>query len=537
MTTALVSISNDRSPEGYTNQKWFPDSMKALDVLGHSFSTITSRGRGSDNKCLILSREELDIIVSSLHRPSHLCKGTMEKLLRMLVSMDSPVVKEKGQSVIRRAVRDMKCWGCLTAKVMTSSQVNFNQAVDGDAPVSNEQGDSGGVDDGQVLGRKRRHRKGGGGDHGNPLPNRAIYRQGQRPWQVVQMDIAGPYFGKNFYWVALVDTFSKFALLKSTMACPVGEDCIRLLDQVRRRYLGDIQYIVTDNGSQFREKTKFAKHAEDLGIKVEYAPPEAHWFIGQVERFHKTVLGKLAAEKKMLVLTGEAIDLDPKTFDVIINSIEVDYNSSSEGTGLPSPAECVFRYQCKPRQELFSLLLPSEEATTGRVQSTAVDLKVIKLKPRPVDGEFWMVRVPRQLVKGSSWQVPCLVINGNYCPGKVQIQLAGRRTVTTRAVGHFRYKLPEAPPGWLATRPVISDVVHDAEMTEATTLPDYLGSLTGADISRNSELETEELSAKEVETAGGPASGVSIASGNSALSFLQQERRGLRRPKPNRRYH
>jgi len=53
-------------------------------------------------------------------------------------------------------------------------------------------------------------------------------------------------------------------------------------------YLGPPKVIVYDSGPQFRSK-EFVQNALDIGTIVKYAPVEAHYAIGLVERYHTMI--------------------------------------------------------------------------------------------------------------------------------------------------------------------------------------------------------------------------------------------------------
>jgi len=201
------------NPDGVTVE---PLVHRLRQAFGQEWAALYDRGVGSDGKRLVISYNELCLLAEALHRPMHGSKAWLQKLLREVVSTESPLVKEMGVSVLRTAARELQCWGCLSCKRVTRSQQLFN----GNVNAMRDQSES-------SIAQRSAPRP-----HGNRVPDRVVYPRGSRPWEVVQMDIGGPYLDSSFYWIALQDTWSRFVIVEPMERCPRSQDCERLLRMV-----------------------------------------------------------------------------------------------------------------------------------------------------------------------------------------------------------------------------------------------------------------------------------------------------------------
>lgn len=106
------------------------------------------------------------------------------------------------------------------------------------------------------------------------------WEQASAPFQRVHADFAGPFLG--VYFLVVVDAFSKFPMIKILQNI-TAEKTIEAFREIFAIF-GIPQYLITDNGTQFRSKL-FSTFLNNNGVYQKFTAPYNPSSNGQAERF------------------------------------------------------------------------------------------------------------------------------------------------------------------------------------------------------------------------------------------------------------
>ena len=160
-------------------------------------------------------------------------------------------------------------------------------------------------------------------------------------WSRIHIDFAGPI--KNFYFLVIIDSFSKFVEVFKTKEITTNFTIGKLRETFARFRLVDT--LVSDNGRQFTSH-EFQKFLAVNGIKHILTAPGHPSTNGQAENFVKTF------KKSILANLDENQDVN---LDQVLCRFLIDYRSMTHCSTGESPAKIFFGRKLKTR---FSNLKP-----------------------------------------------------------------------------------------------------------------------------------------------------------------------------------
>jgi transposase InsO family protein len=255
------------------------------------------------------------------------------------------------------------------------------------------------------------------------------------PFTHVHMDISGPYGSiddiDKFYVISLIDRFSRYVLTKSTGNAPLSTDCSELLRATFERFHVCVDFVYTDEGSQF-VSAEFTRVAADLGCSVITTPVRSSWANGRVERWHRILNDHLRAH------LGDGFPAQSfRLFDRAVARATLLHNTTRSSRTGDSPHDLVFTFPSwiYPNLKQFRPppVLPEYLPTLIPVDHPLQGARL------PQVGEIWLYRT-QHVRKLERPYVPCRIV------GRLsrQVYLIRFRTRAVKKV-HLRHLKPLTP--------------------------------------------------------------------------------------------
>ena len=317
--------------------------------------------RGSDDKVIVDTAEELLDIIRLLHAKDHPGEGEMHQRIRLLVSRDSPALKNHGFRTLIRS-SDAKCASCLLAKPHVFVQ--------------------------KMLAGKRKKEDSGNAKSDSHEPNRLIYRVGRFPFEQVHIDVMGPWF-KDINFLVLIDSFSKFVMIEGLIGTPTHSEVISLLERVEE-FCTYPRRVIVDQGRYFIHN-KLEAEVNIRGSTLHHTGTAAHWQNGTVERVIGDFGNRLTARLNDLkTQIGEERSKDPSEVRRAMQDIVRSHNTFGRADS-PSPASFLFKFQPWLSWNL-NRYRPVEDPEQYDLDLVERPEDRQELSDGPKVGEFWKVK-------------------------------------------------------------------------------------------------------------------------------------------------
>lgn len=155
-------------------------------------------------------------------------------------------------------------------------------------------------------------------------------------FHTIHIDHLGPFVRSkrgNIYILAIIDSFSKFILVKAvrnTKSCST----IKVLKDIFALF-GSPKVIISDQGTSFTsaEFKEFSKSVGSKQVLNAVATPRAN---GQIERYNRTILGSLASMNH---------DLNESDWDLNLPKLQWSLNNTVNKSTGKTPAEVMFGHR------------------------------------------------------------------------------------------------------------------------------------------------------------------------------------------------
>ena len=226
------------------------------------------------------------------------------------------------------------------------------------------------------------------------------------PFSHVHMDISGPYGSVDnidkAYVISLIDRHSRYVLTRATSNAPTASDCSGLLRTTFERFHVCVDFVYTDEGSQF-VSAEFTRTATDLGCSVSTTPVHSSWANGRVERWHRILNDYLRSH------LGDGLPTASfRLFDAAVGRATLLHNTTRSSRTGESPHELVFTFPAwiYPTLKQYRPPLVQFEDVPHRLEALDHPRSDRRL---PQVGEIWLYRVPTGRKLSRPYE-PCRIV-------------------------------------------------------------------------------------------------------------------------------
>lgn len=347
-------------PSSFMTLAVSPESPESRDTVLRQGTTFE---RDESGRAIIPTRKELESLLSAIH--SHEGQEAFGRLVSQLVSPKSLTVdnaKGDGEVSLGEVVRKFvaNCRACCYGK--DRSHIPPGKGKKPETQTEKIEAET----EEELLEQE--------------IP------KGTHPFEVIHMDqvmeISGS--GKNtLQLITLVDSFSRFAIVKLVRGSVTSTDTAQVLEDVVNKFQTIPTGVLTDNGTEF--KGEFARVCTQLGISRALSAPYNQWMNGRVERFHGTLKAKIRATLLDIEQHGGSIKIDS-----VIQRCVSCYNATWHSAINQSPHSVIFNYPAWIYPNAKAIRPIKSSSPSREIRKEVATETTSSSNPKP--GEIWCLK-------------------------------------------------------------------------------------------------------------------------------------------------